>query len=281
MPLDSAGADQQLDADLVVREAAASEPRDLALLRSYIVVRLNGATRWRPSRTSWPGDETHRPLTAPPAPEPGATITAAHYAHSGRPWSRVLWRCWQTRTPYDPRTPHRPATAHQRTIPAPFRLLRPNLAATQRMAGAAVTQRAARRTTSAQRLQAAWRPAARDQRRHRTSFAAGRYLCNCGWQEQPPARRRLVRVAQRDKVDTDELRARNALQTSYAGSSTACVHARVVATAGRGGRPFRADRGSASEIARVTHAVGLPEGAVVLSRRTPTGWASASLWQGR
>ena len=62
----------------------------------------------------------------------------------GRAWSRIIWRCWQSRTPYDPQR----HTGLQRyitvTIPDPSGP-RPDLTATQRMAGAAVTQRAAHR----------------------------------------------------------------------------------------------------------------------------------------
>jgi transposase len=62
----------------------------------------------------------------------------------GRAWSRVLWRCWQDHTPYDPAR-HRALQQHITvTIPTSSGP-RPDLAATQRMAGAAVTQRAARR----------------------------------------------------------------------------------------------------------------------------------------
>ena len=61
----------------------------------------------------------------------------------GRAWSRIIWRCWQDRTPYDPAR-HRGLQQHIAvTIPnSPSPRL--DLAATQRMAGAAVTQRAAR-----------------------------------------------------------------------------------------------------------------------------------------
>jgi transposase len=62
----------------------------------------------------------------------------------GRAWSRVLWQCWQTRTPYDPAR-HRALQQHCTvTIPTPSGP-RPDLTATQRMLGAAVTQRAAQR----------------------------------------------------------------------------------------------------------------------------------------
>ena len=62
----------------------------------------------------------------------------------GRAWSRVLWRCWQDHTPYDPAR-HGGLQRHTAvTIPNPSGP-RPDLAATQRMAGAAVTDTAARR----------------------------------------------------------------------------------------------------------------------------------------
>ena len=62
----------------------------------------------------------------------------------GRALCRILWRCWQTGTPYDP---GRHTQLHQHitvTIPDPSGP-RPDGAATQRMAGATVTHRAARR----------------------------------------------------------------------------------------------------------------------------------------
>ena len=66
----------------------------------------------------------------------------------GRAWSRVLWRCWQDRTPYDPAR-HGGLQRHTTvTIPTPLGP-RPDLTASQRMAGAAVTQTAARRAERA------------------------------------------------------------------------------------------------------------------------------------
>jgi transposase len=60
----------------------------------------------------------------------------------GRAWCRVVWRCWQDGVPYDPAR-HRPLQQHVTvTIPTPSGP-RPDLAATQRMAGAAVTEKAA------------------------------------------------------------------------------------------------------------------------------------------
>lgn len=60
----------------------------------------------------------------------------------GRAWCRVLWRCWQDHTPYDPAR-HRGLQQHITvTIPTPSGA-QPDLAATQRMLGAAVTDKAA------------------------------------------------------------------------------------------------------------------------------------------
>ena len=62
----------------------------------------------------------------------------------GRAWCRVVWRCWQDRTPYDPAR-HRALQQHCAvTIPTSSGSL-PDLAATQRMLGAAVTEPAAHR----------------------------------------------------------------------------------------------------------------------------------------
>jgi transposase len=62
----------------------------------------------------------------------------------GRAWCRVVWRCWQDRVPYDPGR-HRALQRHVLvTVPTPSGP-RPDTAATQRMLGAAVTHRAARR----------------------------------------------------------------------------------------------------------------------------------------
>ena len=56
----------------------------------------------------------------------------------GRTWSRILWRCWQTRTPNDPQR-HAGLQQHITiTIPSPGRPVT-DVAATQRMAGAAIT----------------------------------------------------------------------------------------------------------------------------------------------
>src|SRR6516165_7116812 len=62
----------------------------------------------------------------------------------GRAWSRIVWQCWQDGVPYDPAR-HRALQRHVTvTIPTTSGPV-PDTAATQRMAGAAVTQRGARR----------------------------------------------------------------------------------------------------------------------------------------
>ncbi|HEY2201253.1 MAG TPA: transposase, partial [Solirubrobacteraceae bacterium] len=62
----------------------------------------------------------------------------------GRGWCRILWRCWQDRTPYDPAR-HRALQRHVTvTIPTSSGPV-PDTAATQRMLGTAVTSMAARR----------------------------------------------------------------------------------------------------------------------------------------
>ena len=61
----------------------------------------------------------------------------------GRAWCRIVWQCWRNHTPYDPAR-HRALQRHITvTIPSPSGPM-PDLAATQRMAGATVTHRAAR-----------------------------------------------------------------------------------------------------------------------------------------
>ena len=86
----------------------------------------------------------------------------------GRAWSRIVWRCWQDRVPYDPAR-HRALQRHITvTIPTPSGPV-PDLAATQRMAGTAVTRRAARRAERAalDREPASAKPAARPAKRRR------------------------------------------------------------------------------------------------------------------
>ena len=59
----------------------------------------------------------------------------------GRAWCRVVWQCWRNHTPYDPQQ-HRALQRHITvTIPTTSGPV-PDLAATQRMTGAAVTRRA-------------------------------------------------------------------------------------------------------------------------------------------
>ena len=60
----------------------------------------------------------------------------------GRAWCRIVWQCWQNRTPYDPAR-HRALRQHVTVIiPTPSGP-RPDLAATQRMTAATVTRKAA------------------------------------------------------------------------------------------------------------------------------------------
>jgi hypothetical protein len=66
----------------------------------------------------------------------------------GRAWSRIVWSCWQHDIPYDPER-HSGLQQHATvTIPTPSGP-RPDLAATQRMLGDAVTGTAARRAERA------------------------------------------------------------------------------------------------------------------------------------
>jgi transposase len=82
--------------------------------------------------------------TSTPKPASAATSTPPAVRTVGRAWCRVVWRCWQDRVPYDPAL-HRALQRHITvTIPTPSGPV-PDLAATQRMAGAAVTRRAARK----------------------------------------------------------------------------------------------------------------------------------------
>jgi transposase len=74
----------------------------------------------------------------------------------GRAWARIIWRCWQTRTSYDPKS-HTGLQQHVTVaIPDPSGP-RPDLTATQRMADATVTHWAARRAERAT-LQASRQP---------------------------------------------------------------------------------------------------------------------------
>jgi transposase len=66
----------------------------------------------------------------------------------GRALSRIIWRCWQTHTPYDPNR-HTGLQQHITVTIPDSSGPRPDLPATQRMAGAAVTSQAARRAERA------------------------------------------------------------------------------------------------------------------------------------
>jgi transposase len=66
----------------------------------------------------------------------------------GRAWCRVLWRCWQDHAPYDPNL-HRGLQDHIAVVIPNGSSPRLDLPATQRMLGAAVTHRAARRAERA------------------------------------------------------------------------------------------------------------------------------------
>lgn len=66
----------------------------------------------------------------------------------GRAWCRVLWRCWQDGIAYDPAR-HRGLQEHIAVTIPTTSSPKLDLAATQRMAGAAVTHRAARRAERA------------------------------------------------------------------------------------------------------------------------------------
>jgi hypothetical protein len=66
----------------------------------------------------------------------------------GRAWCRIVWQCWRDGATYDP-SRHRALQRHITvTIPTPSGPV-PDPAATQRMAGAAVTRRVARRAERA------------------------------------------------------------------------------------------------------------------------------------
>jgi transposase len=82
----------------------------------------------------------------------------------GRAWCRVVWQCWQNQTPYDPAR-HRALQRHVTvTIPTPSGPV-PDLAATQRMAGTAVTRRAERPALDGKPASA--KPARQAAKRHR------------------------------------------------------------------------------------------------------------------
>ena len=102
-------------------------------LRDAFGVLADTTRRWHP----WAGDHYARAI-ARGHDHPRAIRTL------GRAWVRVLWRCWRDHIAYDP-AKHRGLQQHVLvTIPASSGA-RPDLAATQRMLGAAVTGTAARR----------------------------------------------------------------------------------------------------------------------------------------
>ena len=116
--------------------ALESGKRKVACFRWACNKRLRGAfdtladsTRhWHP----WAQDHYARAI-ARGHDHPRATRTL------GRAWCRIVWSCWQNRTPYDP-TCHRALQQHALvTIPASSGP-RPDTAATQRMLGGAVTR---------------------------------------------------------------------------------------------------------------------------------------------
>jgi transposase len=106
-------------------------------LRAAFCVLADTTRRWHP----WAGDHYARAIQRG-HDHPRAIRTL------GRAWCRVIWRCWQDRTPYDPAR-HRGLQQHVLvTVPTPSGSL-PDTAATQRMLGAAVTEQAARRAERA------------------------------------------------------------------------------------------------------------------------------------
>ena len=121
--------------------ALESGKRKVACFRWACNKRLRGAfdtladsTRhWHP----WAADHYARAI-ARGHDHPRATPTL------GRAWSRVVWSCWQNRTPYDPARHHGLQQHALVTIPASSGP-QPDTAATQRMLGDAVTRRAGRR----------------------------------------------------------------------------------------------------------------------------------------
>jgi transposase len=79
-----------------------------------------------------------------------AAARARHHDHPralrtvGRAWSRIVWRCWQDGVPYDPAR-HRALQRHITVTVLTSSGPRPDLAASERMAGVGVTRRAARK----------------------------------------------------------------------------------------------------------------------------------------
>jgi transposase len=101
-------------------------------LRAAIATLADATRHWHP----WAADRY-------------ATARARGHDHQrairtlGRAWIRILWRCWQDNTAYDP-AKHRGLQDHIAVVIADGSRPRLDLTATQRMAGAAVTRRAAR-----------------------------------------------------------------------------------------------------------------------------------------
>jgi transposase len=101
-------------------------------LRTALATLAQSTQRWNP----WAADR-YRAARARGHRHPRAIRTL------GRAWARIIWRCWQSHTPYDPAR-HTGLQQHIAvTVPDPSGP-RPDILATQRMAGAAVTHRAAR-----------------------------------------------------------------------------------------------------------------------------------------
>ena len=102
-------------------------------LRDAFCVLADTTRRWHP----WAGDHYARAIQRG-HDHPRAIRTL------GRAWCRVIWRCWQDRAAYDP-AKHRGLQQHITVTVPSSSGPRPDLAATQRMVGAAVTEPAARR----------------------------------------------------------------------------------------------------------------------------------------
>jgi transposase len=102
-------------------------------LRDALSVLADSTRHWHP----WAADR-YASATARGHDHPRAIRTL------GRAWCRVLWRCWQDRTPYDP-TLHRGLQDHIAVVIPDRSSPRLDLPATQRMLGAVVTGTAGRR----------------------------------------------------------------------------------------------------------------------------------------
>ena len=176
-----------------------------------------------------------------------------------RAWCRIVWRCWQDRTPYDP-AKHRALQQHCTVTVPTSSGSQPDLAATQRMLGPAVTSMAARRVerealdgkptsaiplrsafvvARASKLSVAWlRLSGRD------SDVVGSHVAAL-LPEQKTAEPGdgLLRFVQLDNAETDELRARNGLQRSGAG-----LGGRLAGASGR--LPMSAEQAEASGVGR-------------------------------